>query len=75
MPIIDNMPYEASYKKNHIQGTKQFLFLISNMDTWDVNETMAKAKRILFSCSNLIITGQSSSIAGSLTVPEATMGD
>lgn len=26
MVIIDTMPYEASYKKEHVPGAKQFLF-------------------------------------------------
>jgi thiosulfate/3-mercaptopyruvate sulfurtransferase len=34
LTIIDTMPYEASYKKNHIPGAKQFLFPIPEMTTW-----------------------------------------
>lgn len=37
--IIDTMPYEDSYKKNHIPGAKQFLFPIAEMQEWDVKET------------------------------------
>lgn len=39
MVIIDTMPYEASYKKNHIPGAKQFLFPIPDMIEWDPKET------------------------------------
>lgn len=39
MLIIDTMPYEASYKKNHVPGAKQFLFPIPEMDIWDLNAT------------------------------------
>lgn len=42
--IIDTMPYEASYKKNHIPGAKQFLFPIPDMNTWDTKETGGKTK-------------------------------
>lgn len=31
MLIVDTMPYEASYKKNHIPGAKQFEFPIPEM--------------------------------------------
>ena len=41
--IIDTMPYEASYKKNHIPGAKQFLFPIPDMDEWDTGETDGKS--------------------------------
>lgn len=37
--IIDTMPFEASYKKVHIPGAKQFLFPIPDMKEWDVKET------------------------------------
>lgn len=43
MLIIDTMPYEASYKKNHIPGAKQFLFPIPDMQEWDSNETAGKS--------------------------------
>jgi rhodanese-related sulfurtransferase len=33
--VIDTMPYEASYKKAHIPGAKQFLFPIPTMTEWD----------------------------------------
>ena len=44
MIIIDTMPYEASYKKNHVPGAKQFLFPIPDMETWDAKETEGKTK-------------------------------
>lgn len=43
MLVIDTMPYEASYKKNHIPGAKQFLFPIPDMAEWDVKETDGKS--------------------------------
>ena len=42
--IIDTMPYEASYKKNHVPGAQQFLFPIPDMETWDTKETGGKTK-------------------------------
>ena len=42
--IIDTMPYEDSYKKNHIPGAKQFLFPIPTMETWDTKETGEKSQ-------------------------------
>jgi thiosulfate/3-mercaptopyruvate sulfurtransferase len=40
--IVDTMPYEASYRKAHIPGAKQFLFPISEMLTWDSTKTGGK---------------------------------
>jgi thiosulfate/3-mercaptopyruvate sulfurtransferase len=40
--IIDTMPYESSYKKNHIPGARQFLFPIPDMQEWDIKETDGK---------------------------------
>jgi rhodanese-related sulfurtransferase len=40
--IIDTMPYEDSYQKQHIPGAKQFLFPIPEMETWDTKETGGK---------------------------------
>lgn len=37
--VIDTMPYEDSYQKNHIPGAKQFLFPIATMNEWDTLET------------------------------------
>lgn len=44
MVIIDTMPYEASYKKEHVPGAEQFLFPIPDMLEWDVKETDGKTK-------------------------------
>lgn len=44
MLIVDTMPYEASYKKNHVPGALQFLFPIPEMKTWDTKETDGKTK-------------------------------
>jgi thiosulfate/3-mercaptopyruvate sulfurtransferase len=44
MLIVDTMPYEASYKKAHVPGAKQFLFPIPDMKTWDTKETDGKTK-------------------------------
>ncbi len=41
--IVDTMPYEDSYKKNHIPGAKQFLFPIPDMKEWDAKETDGKS--------------------------------
>jgi rhodanese-related sulfurtransferase len=43
--IIDTMPFEASYKKGHIPGAKQFLFPISEMPTWNSQETAGKTQQ------------------------------
>jgi rhodanese-related sulfurtransferase len=40
--IIDTMPFDASYKKAHVPGSKQFLFPISDMKAWDTKETDGK---------------------------------
>jgi rhodanese-related sulfurtransferase len=42
MLIIDTMPYEASYKKEHVPGAKQFLFPIPDMVEWDAAKTDGK---------------------------------
>jgi rhodanese-related sulfurtransferase len=39
MIIVDTMPYEASYKKQHVPAAVQFLFPITDMKTWDTKET------------------------------------
>lgn len=44
MIIIDTMPYEDSYKKNHIPGAQQFLFPIPEMEAWDTKETAGKTQ-------------------------------
>jgi len=42
--VVDTMPYEASYKKNHIPGAEQFLFPIPDMTAWDTKETAGKTQ-------------------------------
>lgn len=42
--IIDTMPYEESYKKEHVPGAQQFLFPIPDMETWDSKETAGKSQ-------------------------------
>jgi len=44
MVIVDTMPYEASYKKNHVPGAVQFLFPIPDMTEWDIKETDGRTK-------------------------------
>ena len=44
MVIIDTMPFEASYKKAHVPGAKQFLFPIPDMNIWDEKETNGKSQ-------------------------------
>lgn len=61
--IIDTMPYEDSYVKNHIPGAKQFLFPIAEMTEWNTEEVGGrstedfvallgddKAKKLVFYC-------------------------
>ena len=59
MLIIDTMPYEASYKKIHVPGAKQFLFPVQEMATWDTKETDGNTqedfKRLLGTDTNKII--------------------
>jgi len=43
--IIDTMPHEDSYKKEHIPGAKQFLFPIPEMRDWDARETAGKSEQ------------------------------
>jgi rhodanese-related sulfurtransferase len=45
MLIVDTMPYEDSYKKEHVPGAKQFLFPIPDMKTWDTKETAGKSEQ------------------------------
>ncbi len=44
MLIVDTMPYEKSYKKNHVPGAVQFLFPILEMTEWNTAETDNKTK-------------------------------
>jgi rhodanese-related sulfurtransferase len=41
--VVDTMPYEDSYKKEHLPGAKQFLFPIPIMANWDAKETGGKS--------------------------------
>lgn len=40
--LVDAMPYEASYRKQHIAGAVQFLFPKTEMDEWDPKQTDGK---------------------------------
>jgi len=44
MVVVDTMPYEASYEKNHVPGAVQFLFPIPEMPQWDTRETDGKTE-------------------------------
>ena len=44
MIIVDTMPYEASYKKAHVPGARQFLFPIPDMPAWDAGQTDGKSQ-------------------------------
>jgi len=44
MVIVDTMPFEDSYKKNHVPGAVQFQFPIPEMKQWDTNETAGKTQ-------------------------------
>lgn len=44
MLIVDTMPFEDSYKKEHVPGAKQFLFPIPDMTNWDDKETAGKTE-------------------------------
>jgi thiosulfate/3-mercaptopyruvate sulfurtransferase len=45
MLIVDTMPYEESYKKEHVPGAKQFLFPIPDMKVWDAKETGGRSEQ------------------------------
>jgi rhodanese-related sulfurtransferase len=45
MVIVDTMPFEASYKANHIPGAKQCLFPIPDMTEWNTKETEGKTAK------------------------------
>lgn len=45
MLIVDTMPFEASYKKNHIPGAVQFEFPKPEMKTWDTQKTDGKTEK------------------------------
>ena len=42
--IVDTMPYEDSYKKEHIPGAVNFVFPIPDKETWDAKETGGKTE-------------------------------
>lgn len=44
MLIVDTMPFEDSYKKEHVPGAAQFLFPIPDMNEWDAKETDGKTQ-------------------------------
>ncbi|GAB7021742.1 rhodanese-like domain-containing protein [Salidesulfovibrio brasiliensis] len=44
MVIVDTMPLESSYEKNHIPDAVQFLFPIPDMNAWNAEETAGKSK-------------------------------
>ena len=44
MVLVDTMPFEASYKKEHIPGAKNFLLPIPRMSIWDLKETAGKTE-------------------------------
>ncbi len=45
MLIIDTMPFEASYAKQHVPGAEQFLFPKGDMPQWDSEQTAGKTKQ------------------------------
>ena len=44
MVLIDTMPFESSYQKEHIPGAKNFLFPILRMNVWDSKQTNGKTE-------------------------------
>lgn len=42
--MVDTMPFEDSYKKEHVPGARQFLFPIPDMKEWDSKETGGKSQ-------------------------------
>jgi thiosulfate/3-mercaptopyruvate sulfurtransferase len=42
--VIDTMPYEDSYKKQHVPGAVQILFPIPDMEQWDDQQTGGKTQ-------------------------------
>ncbi len=44
MVIVDTMPFEDSFKKEHVPGAVNFLFPIPDMDKWDAKETGGKSE-------------------------------
>jgi rhodanese-related sulfurtransferase len=54
MLIVDTMPYEDSYKKNHIPGAKQMVFPIPEMTSID-DKTKAELVKLLGTNKNRLI--------------------
>lgn len=54
MLLVDTMPYEASYKKEHIPGAKQMEFPIPEMTTID-DKTKAELEKLLGADKNRLI--------------------
>lgn len=44
MVIVDTMPFEDSYKKEHVPGAVSFVFPIPDMPAWDAKETGGKTE-------------------------------
>ncbi|WP_222705813.1 rhodanese-like domain-containing protein [Salidesulfovibrio onnuriiensis] len=44
MLVVDTMPYEASFKKNHVPGAVAFEFPIPDMNEWDNAQTAGKSQ-------------------------------
>ena len=42
--VVDTMPYEDSYKKQHVPGAVQILFPIPDMEQWDDQQTGGKTQ-------------------------------
>lgn len=42
--VIDAMPYDTSYKKEHVPGAKHFQFPIPEMKAWETKETGGKTQ-------------------------------
>lgn len=40
--VVDTMPFEASYKKEHVPGAASFEFPIEPMEQWDTAKTGGK---------------------------------
>ena len=54
MPIVDTMPYEASYKKQHVPGALQFEFPIPEVKSLD-EKTKAAFEKLLGPDKNRLI--------------------
>lgn len=44
MLLVDTMPYDGSYRKEHLPGAKHFLFPVARMSSWDTKETDGKTE-------------------------------